>query len=129
MTDDCGNITDRVQQITIKDTTNPSIQGPADVIVSCNSQIPAANKNLITAGDNCGTPVVSIVGDVSDGKSCPQVILRTYRATDACSNFSDWVQKITVDDKTAPTASPIADITVSCVTDVPAPDPGSVQAS
>lgn len=129
VTDDCGNATDRIQQITIKDTTNPNIQGPADVTVSCSSQIPAANKNLITAGDNCSTPVVSIVGDVSDGKSCPQVILRTYRATDACGNFSDWVQKITVNDKTAPTATPMPEITVSCVTDVPAPDPGSVQAS
>jgi len=129
VTDDCGNATDRIQQITIKDTTNPNIQGPADVTVSCTGSIPAANKNAITASDNCSTPVVSIVGDVSDGKSCPQVITRTYRATDACGNFSDWVQKITVDDKSAPTASPLADITVSCVSDVPAPDPGSVQAS
>lgn len=129
VTDACGNATDRIQQITIKDTTNPSISGPADVTVSCSGQIPAANKALINASDNCTTPVVTIVGDVSDGKSCPQVILRTYRATDACGNASDWVQKITVEDKTAPTASALADINVSCSSEVPAPDPNGVQAS
>jgi hypothetical protein len=129
VTDACGNVTDRIQQITIKDTINPSISGPADVTLSCSGQIPAANKSLITASDNCGTPVVSIVGDVSDGKSCPQVILRTYRATDGCGNSSDWVQKITVDDRGAPTAQPLADINVSCVSEVPAPNPNIVNAS
>src|SRR5262249_52303159 len=79
--------------------------------------------------DNCGVPTVTFVGDVSDGKSCPTIIMRTYRATDACGNFSDWVQKITVDDKIAPTASALADINVSCASEVPAPDPSSVQAS
>jgi hypothetical protein len=129
VTDACGNLTDRIQTITIHDTTNPTIDGPADVTVSCSGSIPAANTALITASDNCATPTVRFVGDVSDGKSCPQVIVRTYRATDACGNFKDWVQKITVEDKTAPTASPLADINVSCASEVPAPDPSSVQAS
>src|SRR5204863_891164 len=110
VTDDCGNLTDRIQQITIHDTTNPNISGPADVTVSCLGGVPTADTRLINASDNCATPAVRFVGDVSDGKSCPTVIIRTYRATDACGNFSDWMQKITVNDKTAPTASPLADI-------------------
>jgi hypothetical protein len=129
VTDACGNYTDRIQQITIKDTTNPSISGPADATVSCLAGIPNPDTKLINASDNCTTPAVTFVGDVSDGKTCPTVILRTYRATDACGNFSDWTQKITVQDKIAPTASPLADVTVECSGDVPAPDPSIVHAT
>ena len=129
VTDACGNVTDRVQQITIEDKTNPQISGPADIELSCIESVPAPNIGLITATDNCGTPTVTYVSDQSDGKSCPQVILRRYRATDACGNAADWVQKIKVDDRIAPTVSPLADITVPCLGQVPAPNTSLVQAS
>ena len=129
VTDDCGNVTDRVQTITIDDNTQPTINGPGDVTVSCVGSIPGANTGLITANDNCSTPNVTHVGDVSDGKTCPQVVTRTYRATDACGNVRDWVQKITVDDRNPPSVQPLSEITVSCMSQVPAPNTGLVQAT
>ena len=129
VTDACGNVTDRVQQITVHDTTAPTIQGPANVTVSCTGEIPSPDTGLISASDNCSQPTVTWVGDQSDGKSCGTSILRTYRATDACGNAKDWVQTITVDDKTAPVVDPLADVTVSCIGDVPAPSIGIVHAT
>jgi len=127
-TDACGNKTDRVQLITIDDTTLPDIMGPNDLVVSCVSGVPAVNLTLIIATDNCGKPTVAHVSDISDGKSCPQVIVRTYRATDACGNSRDWTQRIIVDDTTPPSVSPLNGIVVSCAGQVPAPNTGIVQA-
>jgi hypothetical protein len=45
------------------------------------------------------------VGDVSDGNSCPEVITRTYRVTDACGNTAECSQLFTIDDNTAPIIS------------------------
>jgi hypothetical protein len=67
-----------------------------------------------TASDNCGSVTISHVGDVSDMNTCPEVITRTYRATDACGNTADCVQLITVDDDIVPTITCPGDTTVNC---------------
>ena len=68
--------------------------------------VPAADITVITdEADNCGTPTVAFVSDLSDGNSCPEVITRTYSVTDSCGNSINVTQTITINDITPPTAS------------------------
>ena len=124
VTDACGNFTDVTQTITIDDETDPTASNPAPINVECSEDVPAPDIDVVTdEADNCvGDLVVTHVGDVSDGNTCPEVITRTYRVTDACGNFTDVTQTITIDDETDPTASNPAPINVECSEDVPAPD-------
>ncbi|MFZ1946399.1 MAG: FlgD immunoglobulin-like domain containing protein [bacterium] len=110
-TDNCGNSRQCRQTITVRDTTAPVFTShPGDVTVACRSDIPAATPGACAATDNCGGPVTfAHVGDVSDGRTCPEVITRTYSATDGCGNRRDEVQLITVDDNVAPTLSCASD--------------------
>jgi len=127
ITDDCGNVTQVDQLITIDDTQNPTGTAPAGITVDCIGNIPANDVTLITdEADNCSVPVVTFVGDVSDGNTCPEIITRTYRITDACGNFIDVPQTITVDDNINPIGIAPADATVACVADVPLVNLGSV---
>jgi gliding motility-associated-like protein len=121
--DNCGNTATCTQTITIDDNINPTGTAPAPISVQCVANVPAANIALITdEADNCTVPTVTFISDVSNGATCPEIITRTYRITDACGNFIDVTQTITVDDTTNPTASnpsafngsavPAVDITV-----------------
>lgn len=108
-TDGCGNSTDATQTMTVRDNTAPLISCPPSVTVQCDAEVPGPATDLAgllaqlgSASDNCGTPTVTFVGDVASG-SCPKVIARTYRATDACGNQSTCTQFITVRDTIAPT--------------------------
>jgi hypothetical protein len=129
-TDACGNSTDCTQYITIDDETAPEVTCPAAIMVECIEDVPAANPQLVIATDNCEAGViVTWIGDVSDGNHCPEVITRTYRATDACGNSTDCTQYITIDDETAPEVTCPAAILVECIEDVPAANPQLVIAS
>tara|TARA_B100000508_G_scaffold141092_1_gene146422 strand:+ start:82050 stop:86534 length:4485 start_codon:yes stop_codon:yes gene_type:complete len=106
VTDDCGNETLITQTIVIEDVTNPVASNPADINVTCSSDIPAANTSVVTATDNCSANLdVLFLGDVSDGQSCPETITRTYRVTDECGNFTEVTQSIIVNDDVNPTIS------------------------
>ncbi len=129
VTDACGRHTDWVQIITVNDETPPVVSGPANFEIECGSAMPLANTGLITATDNCGSVTVTHVGDVSDGKKCPETIYRTYRVTDACGRHTDWVQAITISDHTNPQIACPADINVECVDDIPRPNVGSIEAT
>lgn len=127
ITDACGNFSDVFQTIIVDDNISPSGTAPAAVEVSCVSQIPIPNVNLVTnTADNCGGGVVvTHLGDQSAG-TCPITVVRTYRITDVCGNFTDVFQEILVNDLVPPSATPPADISVFCATDVPAPNIASV---
>ncbi|MBD3297567.1 MAG: HYR domain-containing protein, partial [candidate division Zixibacteria bacterium] len=113
--DECGNTSDCTQEITIDDTTPPSITCPADVTVECLADVPAPDINTVSTSDNCGGTVTVVhVDDVSDGQSCPETITRTYRATDESGNSAECTQTITVDDTTPPVISCPADLTFEC---------------
>jgi hypothetical protein len=102
--DSCGNVSAETFtcKYTIVDDTNPTGSVPADVAVECTSEIPAVNIKDVTHDDNCNVTTVTHVGDVSDGNFNPEVITRTYRIEDACGNYIDLTQIITVQDKTSP---------------------------
>jgi uncharacterized repeat protein (TIGR01451 family) len=130
--DGVGNIATCVQIITVLDTIPPSITAPANVTVTCASQVPAVNINNISASDNCSTPTVIHVGDVIENEVCLNkfVIKRKFKAVDACGNESPVVtQTITVNDNIAPTIQAPANINVNCQLPLPEPNPSLVIAS
>ena len=123
VTDSCGNSINVTQTITIDDVTNPTASNPTPVTIECITDLPAADITVVTdEADNCGTPTVAFVSDVSDGNSCPEVITRTYSVTDSCGNSINVTQTITIDDVTNPTASNPTPVTIECITDLPAAD-------
>lgn len=85
-----------VTSITV-DTQGPTATNPTALNVFCASDIPAADVNVVTdEADNCSTPTVTYIGQVSDGGTNPEIITRTYRVTDASGNSTDVTQTITV---------------------------------
>ncbi|MEJ2720183.1 MAG: FlgD immunoglobulin-like domain containing protein [bacterium] len=113
-----------------RDTTEPSVSCADDITVECVDDIPPPNTSAVTAGDNCGSVTIAHVRDVSDGKTCPQTISRTYRVTDNCGNFVECTQKIIVKDTTPPevTSGP-GPITVQCNDDIPEPAIDAIKAT
>jgi hypothetical protein len=64
---------------------------------------------------------VKFISDVSDGKTCPETITRTYRVTNSCGNFNECTQTITVNDTTKPVlAGCPSDASVECASQIPA---------
>jgi|GEM_PF-5899413 len=115
-TDECGNSTQHVQIISVEDTTAPVFAEslPADITVSCDS-VPSAA--VLTATDDCGLATVMFKEERTDGSCSGNYILtRTWTATDDCSNSTQHIQIITVQDTTAPFFAELlpADIRVSC---------------
>lgn len=123
VTDNCGNQILVTQLIVVSDITNPSASNPSTINVECIADVPSANVSVVTGeADNCSTPVVVFVSDVSDGLTCPETITRTYSVTDDCGNSVNVTQLIIVNDITNPTASNPTTINVECTGDIPAPD-------
>jgi hypothetical protein len=114
--------------VTITDAEPPSITCPGPVTVSCASAVPVPNPGAVIASDNCPVVTVTHQGDVISGQTCANryTITRTYRATDAATNFTECTQIITVNDVTPPTITCPANVTVSCAAAVPAVNIGSV---
>ncbi|MBK9105719.1 MAG: T9SS type A sorting domain-containing protein [Saprospiraceae bacterium] len=129
-TDLCGNTASCSQTITVLDNTPPTLTCPANLTVSCASQVPAANTSLVTGvSDACGGAVtVSVLPDVISNQTCANryIITRTYRATDICGNTGSCSQTITVFDNTPPTLICFANLTVSCASQVPIANTGLV---
>ncbi len=123
-TDLCGNTASCSQSITVLDNTPPTLTCPANLTVSCASQVPAASTTAVTGvSDACGgTVTVSILPDVISNQTCANrfTIIRTYVATDVCGNTASCSQNITVLDNTPPTLTCPANLTVSCASLVPA---------
>jgi len=132
ISDDGGNSTSCEVTYTAIDETVPTISCPANVIVSCASNVPAAAPTSTTSSDNCGgTVTVVLLSDVISNQICANqyTITRTFQASDLCGNSATCAQTITVNDLTAPTLTCPANVTVSCASSVPAPSTASVSAS
>lgn len=102
---------------------------PWDITVSCADDVPAPDVASVNVQDSCGPVTVVHIGDVSNGHGCPEQITRTYQATDSCGNVSTCEQFILIDDQAPPVIICPPDVTVSCLSDVPAPDINQVVAS
>ena len=109
-TDAAGNTATAVQKVIITDNEMPAItQFPADVTVTCSTDMPAVNIGSLTATDNCSV-VVSHVGDVISNQTCANryTLTRTYKATDASGNSVARSQIITVNDNLPPQINGLA---------------------
>ncbi|HEY3387362.1 MAG TPA: T9SS type A sorting domain-containing protein, partial [Saprospiraceae bacterium] len=127
-TDACGNSTNYVQVFMVDDQTPPAIQCPANITVSCTSEIPVADPHTVSTTDNCsGNVIITVAPDKVTSLLCPDnyVITRVYTATDLCGNTATCAQTIYVQDNTPPTIICPEDITVSC-NEIPEPSIGSV---
>lgn len=118
-TDACGNTADCIQAIIVNDQAPPVLTCPAPITVNCPASVPAPDITAVTAvNDNCGGVVtITHAGDVVSNQTCANkyLITRKYRATDACGNFAECNQLITVNDQIAPviTCSPNITVTTS----------------
>ena len=117
-TDECGNSTVATQDITIIDTTAPSITANPDATVECGMDFDLGGSS---ASDICGMVTID-VDSIFDG-ACGNtgVWVLTYTATDECGNSATDQQIITIEDTTDPVfVNPPANTTAEC-DDVPAP--------
>ena len=107
--DTVGNVATAVQNVTIVDSTAPTITAPADITIEATS----ANDNTISLSLPTASDAVSDVMLENDAPlefSLGETII-TWSATDAAGNSATATQKVTVTDTTAPTITAPADIT------------------
>jgi gliding motility-associated-like protein len=119
--DACGNPSSVSQIITVEDDIAPvAPSAPADVTVSCGSEIPEMIS--LTANDAC-SGVITVQGvDSTVPGNCANsyVVTRTWTFVDACGNPSSVSQIINVHDDIAPVApSAPANVTVACGSEIP----------
>ncbi|PWU17325.1 MAG: hypothetical protein C5B50_11595 [Verrucomicrobia bacterium] len=114
-TDACGNSTNGVQTITVRDTTPPSLSLPSNKILSCPADTTTNNTGAAMAQDGCSAPVtISFVDTVTNPCAGSAIIKRTWTATDACGNSTNGVQTITVQDNNPPSITPPPNVTLEC---------------
>ncbi|MEO0040881.1 MAG: hypothetical protein RL329_329, partial [Bacteroidota bacterium] len=115
--DDCGNRTQTTAKFTVRDAVKPILTNiPTDITVAC-SAIPTAGTPIAT--DNCDNNVnITYRQDTTRsnaGCADSYILTRTWTATDACGNTQTATQKVTVEDRTAPTLWEVpANVTVEC---------------
>ena len=103
--DDCGNVEQASQFITIVDTTPPAFVEDipeAEITVECEDLQPAA---VLTATDNCDLgPVTVNFEEIRVDGSCDNefTLTRTWDMVDACGNTNEHVQVVHVQDTTPP---------------------------
>ena len=116
-TDACGSVARGVQTITVADTVFPVLTVPADVAVDCGEPTDPSATGTATATDPHGDEEYSISVTYTDqvdrsGCGATGTILRTWEATEACGNSVTGMQTITVVDRTPPTLTVPANVTV-----------------
>ncbi len=113
-TDPCGNSTNCVQTITVRDTTPPVLTCASNRNVECGT---AWTFDTPSASDTCsGTNVTITVVSTVTNRLVGQTFraTRTWQALDACSNSAFCQQTITVVDTTPPQIFCSSNIIVEC---------------
>ena len=108
--DNAGNMATVQQEVSLVDTTVPSIALPSDIKVEAVS----SDSNIIEIGDAIGSDIVEIDEITNDA---PEVFplgetTVTWTATDTSGNSASDTQLVTVVDTTAPNITQLEDITV-----------------
>lgn len=117
-TDNCGNETTVEQILTLVDETPPVFENlEEDIYVPC-GQIPS---DIPTATDDCGFGDVTVTSEETTfSGACLPIIQRTFTATDACGNVTEFIQYIHLQDNVAPAfLSEMPDLTLSCGDAIP----------
>ncbi|HMO05439.1 MAG TPA: hypothetical protein PKC67_06010 [Kiritimatiellia bacterium] len=129
--DACGNPVEATQTIIIDDAVAPVITPPADATVDCNADISTEALGVATVEDACDeAPALSYSDTITPGEIAGVfTVERVWSAVDACGNFSEAVQVITVSDATAPELVVPADATLACGDDTSVEALGSASAT
>jgi surface protein with Ig-like domain len=125
-TDDCENSGSAEATFTIEDTTDPTLDVPPPISVTCGE--PDATTDLLawladaSATDTCGDVTITTTRSAAPG-NCTATI--TWTATDECGNSTSAASTYTtVGDTTDPTMALIGgDVTIEC--GEPWEDPGT----
>ena len=121
--DSCGNTATCAQVILVLDLTPPMITCLGDTTVECSATEVAVYFNFDefiagggSASDNCALDSMSftLLSEVSDTNTCPQIVTRTYSIADLCGNEATCQQIITVRDFTPPQLLCPGDTTAVC---------------
>ena len=126
--DRCGNSATNLQLITVRDTLQPTITCPPNLLVPNVASIPPRPATLAqflsmsgTASDNCDLNLTYVCTDGPlSGGDCGGQLLRTHTVIDDCTNLMSCVQAINILTSAPPTIVCPPAITVQCPGDVPA---------
>ncbi len=110
-TDNCGNSTEVVQEVTVSDTEAPVVD-PYEVSVHLECDLVDSYIG-ITATDNCGEITITYTDMLNSG-GCLGTIIRTYLVKDECGNSTIVQQYISIQDTHGPVIMNPADQTVEC---------------
>src|ERR1051325_10535344 len=127
-TDACGNRTNRVQTITVRDTKPPVITPPQDLTLECPADTSTNHTGVATAQDGCNAVTITYSDVASNGCGGSRVITRTWNATDACNNSASAAQTITVRDTRPPTLDIPSDRVLECPADTSTNNTGTAAA-
>jgi len=108
--DEAGNIATSLQQISVEDSTVPTITAPADIVLEATS----AQDNIINLGQAQATDLVSvssITNDAPDAFTLGKTVV-IWSAHDSSGNSANATQTITIIDTTAPTIETPIDIEI-----------------
>jgi hypothetical protein len=112
-TDCSGNTNQCTFNVTVQDTTPPTISCPSNVTVECGQPTDPSSTGVATASDTCDSSPVLTFTDAVSG-NCPQIIARTWTATDYSGNSNACVQIITIQDTTPPVITCPPDKQLQC---------------
>ncbi len=117
-TDNCGYMATTTATFTVQDLTPPNANAVATTNLTCSTQIPAPDLNLVTGvSDNCDTsPTVALFSNTSNGGAgcpfSPLTLLRTYSVTDDYCNTTYVTHTVNIVDNVPPTFTAPANITI-----------------
>ena len=104
--DSCGNVAWHIQWVAVRDTLPPVwVSMPDDTTLSCEVPLPAVDLSTFGAIDDCSGDedlTYSIVNESNSGDNCINFTTRLFQVEDACGNFQQFSQLITLVDTTAP---------------------------
>ena len=111
--DDCGNSSTCEQIIELIDNTPPEISCPDDVTIDCDGPANPNTTGEATMMDDCNEGTITFTDNV-ETDDCESQTTRTWRAEDACGNFSSCIQIIRLIDNTPPEVNCPDDIVINC---------------
>ena len=113
-TDACGNATNGLQTITVRDTTPPALTVPANVVLECPGDISTNKNGMATALDACGSVTITYSDSVSNSCGGTKIISRTLDGHRRLRQRHQWLQTITVRDTTPPALRLPANLVLEC---------------
>lgn len=104
-----------------------STADPQPVYVDCRNAVPVADPAVVTnKSGGCGSLSVSLSSEINNGgagsQANPYIVTRIYSVSDACGNVVYVTHVLTAIDSIKPTASNPAPLTVSCISNIGAPN-------